>query len=302
MTDCIACRGEAVKTGEVPYSFHFLDQHFAAPIDSGDLYECLTCGLWFKHPYLPAKELASYYNSASDDLPWEGNEARPDFAGATAVLTDALPEGGRVLDLGCYRGRFLRSLGDGFIKFGIEPSSRAAEAASDAGIRIVGKDISALGDEVFDAITLFDVFEHLRDPLGTLDALVAHLRVDGILCVGTGFADSPLFRRTRAKHYYVCMPEHVCFLNEKFLQFLSQRYHSEYRVSILSRNVVSLHSSLRALAINLVELPMLLLGEKERIERWYSTPGLRVIASRGFQPVGSARDHALAVFRKGAAG
>jgi SAM-dependent methyltransferase len=298
ITKCIACQKEAGKIGEVPYAYHFLGKQFSSPLDTGDLYECLTCGLWFKYPYITESELASYYSASSDEYPREGYETRPDFARAGAVLADSFPDGGKVLDVGCYRGEFLNSLLDRFIKYGVEPSSLGAKVASGTGIRILGKDVSTLGDEQFDAITLFDVFEHLTDPLGTLDILFAHLRPNGLLFIATGLADNPLFWRSGAKYGYVCIPEHGCFLTKKFLNFLSDRYLSKHQLHVFSRNNVDFRHRARAIAVNLVNSPMLFLGTKKRIDKWYLSRRLRVVASRGFLPVRATNDHALAVLHK----
>ena len=207
-----------------------------------------------------------------------------------------------MLDVGCYKGGFLRLLPDRFLKQAIEPSVAAAEAASTYKIEIIGNDISALGDRQFDCISLFDVFEHLTEPLATLDTLFAHIRPGGLLCIGTGFADSPEFHRGGSKYSYVCIPEHSCFLTQRFLNFLTDRYRSDYQFATICRAHQDFHTKLRAAAINSINCPMLLLKSKKAIFRWYPIHRLRVITSRGLQPLLATGDHAVVVFRKAPAG
>jgi SAM-dependent methyltransferase len=297
-TSCIACSGEARKIGEVPFSYHFLESQFSTPLDSGNLYECLTCGLWFKHPYLSESAVAEYYRAASDTLAWDSNEARPDFRLVKTLLVETFAQGGSVLDFGCYKGEFLNLLPEAFNKYGIEPSALAAEAAAQKGVGILGGDLSGLGQKEFDAVTLFDVFEHLMDPVATLDALFSHVRPGGLLCIVTGIADDPLFRLAGSQYNYVCMPEHICFLTKTFIAFLGKRYQSTYQLSTLSRTRGGFRSSARAVAINAVNLPMLFLKSKETISKWYPFRRLKVINSKGFLPMWTTDDHALLILRK----
>jgi SAM-dependent methyltransferase len=295
---CIACQGIAHEIGEVPYAYHFLQHHFTTPLDSGNLYECRDCGLWFKSPYLSAEQVADFYRDSPDSLSWESGEDRSDFACAISAINRALPQGGKVLDFGCYTGGFLRQLPEQFLRHGIEPSVTAGEAAAAHKIKIVGRDTSALKGQQFDCITLFDVFEHLIEPLRTLDTLFAHIRPGGLLCIGTGFADSPAFHLSGPKYNYVCMPEHSCFLTRRFLAFLSDRFKSEYEFSIISRIRPGLHWILCAAAINSLNSPMLLLKSKKTIFRWYPSHRLRVLTSRGILPLFDVGDHAVVVFKK----
>jgi SAM-dependent methyltransferase len=294
---CIACRGEARKIGEVPYAYHFLHHNFSTPLDSGDLYECLICGLWFKHPFLSPDLVARFYRDSPDTLSWDNGEWRPDFLCAISAMIQAFPRGGTVLDFGCYKGGFLRLLPDEFQRHGVEPSM-AIETASSCKIEILGRDLTSVRDRQFDCITLFDVFEHLLEPLETLDALFAHTRPGGLLCIGTGFADSTAFHRGASKYSYVCMPEHSCFLTKRFLAFLADRFGSEYELSTISRVRPNIRTRIRATVIDCINSPMLLLKSKGAIFRWYPSHRLRVITSRGLLPIIATRDHVVVVFRK----
>ncbi|MFN3705027.1 MAG: class I SAM-dependent methyltransferase, partial [Thermoflexales bacterium] len=74
----------------------------------------------------------------------------------------------------------------------LEPSSPAAEAARRLGLRVITgtleeTDFSA---RCFDAVTLWDVIEHLHDPAGALRRIARILKPDGILVIRTPNFDS----------------------------------------------------------------------------------------------------------------
>jgi SAM-dependent methyltransferase len=296
---CIACNQEAQKRGEIPFSYHFLNATFSEPLDTGDLYECSTCGLWFKYPYLSESTTTEYYKSSPDTISWGDGKPREDFNTVGAFLEKSFPEGGEILDVGCYRGKFLSQLPNTFSKKGIELSKLAADGAHQAGVEIIGGGVEALkeSDLQFQAVTLFDVFEHLTDPLGTLDILFSRLRPGGALCIVTGTADFWLFRLVGPLFYYSCMPEHVCFITEKFGRFLAARYQASYSYSTLQRTALDARSKIWAIAIDAINAPMLILRRKRRISRFFFSHRLKVINSRGLRPLGS-NDHALVVLRK----
>ncbi|MFM9058661.1 MAG: class I SAM-dependent methyltransferase [Planctomycetaceae bacterium] len=88
-----------------------------------------------------------------------------------------------LLDFGAGTGTFVRTATDaGYAATGIEHSPVArAEARKRHGVPLVEE----AGDD-YDVVTLWDVIEHLRDPIGTLAELRRRMRPDGLLFVETG--------------------------------------------------------------------------------------------------------------------
>jgi SAM-dependent methyltransferase len=97
-----------------------------------------------------------------------------------AALVGAEP--GRLLDVGCGFGHFVAWAHErGWDAWGLEPDPWARESSVAPG-RIVGE-MGEL-DEPFDLITMFDVLEHVPDPVAEAEALRARLRPGGRLLVG----------------------------------------------------------------------------------------------------------------------
>ena len=110
---------------------------------------------------------------------------------------------GRLLDVGCATGDFLSEmkLQPGWSVIGLEPNHAAATRAQHAaGVPVVSAVLNEapFADASFDAITMWDVLEHVHDPLAILDAVARLLRPGGVFVVNhpnTASIDRRLFGR-----------------------------------------------------------------------------------------------------------
>jgi 2-polyprenyl-3-methyl-5-hydroxy-6-metoxy-1,4-benzoquinol methylase len=183
---CLLCVGEKMK------KVH----------DHGDghaLFRCVACGLLQTVPMPDAVELDAYYQKydvmgerdpyyreawgADALVSVEGREARKRYAWAKGVCGPL----GRVLDVGSGPGIFLRILKeDGGEAAGVELNARAAERSGrELGVPVVSGTIDQVTATDFDAVTLWDILEHVADPAGFVVACSRRLKGGGWLLVET---------------------------------------------------------------------------------------------------------------------
>jgi hypothetical protein len=122
---------------------------------------------------------------------YEGTEiAQAVNAGRCALLARHLKDGASVLDIGAGSGAFVRCARSwGFEAHGFDVIPQAAERLHAAGLY-------AEGAQVFDAVTMWDVLEHIEDPQDVLATIRKGARLFVSLPV---FADLTKIRESR--HY-----------------------------------------------------------------------------------------------------
>lgn len=162
----------------------------------------------------------------------------PEKAGMLARLVSHLPsvgaaaelevmripasETGRMLDVGCGGGVFLRRMHKaGWVVVGTEPDVKAAaRLAAREGFPVYGslEDLVRSGEQNFDVIVLGHVIEHLPDPIPTLAMLRTLLSAGGRLMLTTPNALSLGSRMFGAawrgleppRHFNVFSPDSLC--------------------------------------------------------------------------------------------
>jgi 2-polyprenyl-3-methyl-5-hydroxy-6-metoxy-1,4-benzoquinol methylase len=151
---------------------------------------CESCGLVYMNPRPDADELKTIYDTYHQRNgkvkgDWEVM-MRDNFWEVSEMLAKKFPSGGRLLDIGCGYGHFLRIMeGLHWRAEGIDPSTHTVNQAGKAG-RIVTQttiDDAVIPECSFNAVTMFYVLEHVTDPMKTLRKVFSLLVPGGSIVI-----------------------------------------------------------------------------------------------------------------------
>jgi len=154
--------------------------------------KCNECGLIYVNPQCDEKKLMSDYEKAGSNDYWvdvllSSTEQEFNINKFTDFCQrlEGMVEGRKVLDVGCSVGTFLDiARNRGWETTGIELGKKAHRyATEELGLEVIRKPIqdSGLSPESFDAVTLWEVLEHVPDPLDILKQCWKVLKPGGAL-------------------------------------------------------------------------------------------------------------------------
>jgi SAM-dependent methyltransferase len=185
---------------------------------------CRECRSLFVDP-LPSDEqlekvyaATDYYASAERHEPRIRREAseRAHALAALGVRT--------VLDVGCAAGFFLDAARKaGLEATGVEPGPSGDRARTSGHFVVRGTlaDAHELGS--FDAVTLWEVLEHVGNPLALLEQALVHLNPTGVLALSTPSVSGLQGRILGKRFPMVTPPEHLSLFSRTGLERLLRR-------------------------------------------------------------------------------
>lgn len=135
------------------------------------------------------------------------------------------PAPGRLLDVGAFTGVFVDAARRaGWDAVGLEPSAWAVEVARKRGTPMIPGTLADARppDASFDAVTLWDVIEHVPDPLGELRHAAAVLKPGGLLVVHTMDCES-FFARLMGRRWPWLMEMHIVYFSKRTLRAMAER-------------------------------------------------------------------------------
>lgn len=166
------------------------------------MYECLQCGVIYQYPRpTPAKITDFYpsdyqqYTASVRNENWLARFFRKyGLQKRCKIITKYVPNG-RLLDVGCATGDFLSEMRfqTGWQVVGIEPGhTAAAYAHNEEALDVVSGFLNdpPFAKQSFDAITMWDVLEHVYNPREVIRQTVSLLRSGGVLIVNHPNLDS----------------------------------------------------------------------------------------------------------------
>ncbi|MBX6331152.1 MAG: class I SAM-dependent methyltransferase [Gemmatimonadaceae bacterium] len=139
------------------------------------------------------------------------------------------PQRARVLDVGCGAGLFLAYLKDrGVSARGLEVFPRAVRFCREMGLDVSDTDLRDEPDGAYDAIVMFDVLEHLDDPISTVSVAAKKLKPGGFLVGYTPNIHSVAYELMGSQQNTLLPFEHVGFFSDASFTYLAE--HAGLRV------------------------------------------------------------------------
>ena len=190
--------------------------------------QCQQCGLVYTDPRPDGHDIVETYQAVEDLLYLEEREGRVLTFERHLKPLERLtgpPNGRPLLDVGCYAGVFVEiAARHGWDAWGVEPSRWAVEQAQARELHVVQGTLETadLPEATFDVVTMWDVIEHVTDPLGTLQRVHQLLKPGGLLVVHTIDIDS-LFARLMGSRWPWLMEMHIYYFSRRTLQTMLER-------------------------------------------------------------------------------
>lgn len=227
------------------------------------LLKCENCGVSFVYPQPTSSSVATHFQDSPE---LDQDEARNKFErNRERVLSGVAShilrrkKKGRILDVGCATGFFLKRFFDtpDWQTWGVELSSSRADRARKCGITVHNGSILSADfcPCLFDVITVLDTFYYFPQPQTDLKELHRVLSPDGILVIELPLSDARIWRTSgrfgklisgtrlpllrTSDHLFFYNPKSVCLLLRKCgfqVQTIAQLPGN--RQQNLSRNII----------------------------------------------------------------
>ena len=135
----------------------------------------------------PDRQADGFLKGRVHPLRYDGHNSA-DPVEATGILRSFLPNGVRVLDVGCGTGSMTKVITQGKSSqvLGIEPDQTRAELAKSRGIDVFCGTLTEeyfKNRELFDVVIFADVLEHVADPASLLKLAARGLTTSGIVLI-----------------------------------------------------------------------------------------------------------------------
>jgi SAM-dependent methyltransferase len=197
-----------------------------------DILQCRACGLGRAEAdgFDPARYYtAGYFSGRHADgyADYVATEPvlRAQFKREVEFVRRFCPSG-RLVEIGCAYGFFLKEAQARFEVAGIELAGDAAAHCRRAGLNVLNgvaddQNLDHLGPA--DVVVLLDVIEHLSDPFDTLERCAKRLKPPGLIVLTTGDFGSPLARLAGVRWRLMTPPQHLWYFTLESVRIWAQR-------------------------------------------------------------------------------
>jgi len=190
--------------------------------------QCLDCGLVYSNPRWDDSDLMESYEAVQDPLYLQERQGRVlTFEKHLLPLEEITgPANGRkLLDVGCYTGVFLEiAARHGWDAWGIEPSQWAAELTRQQKLNVIEGTLETanLPEASFDVVTMWDVIEHVADPMAEVRRAHRVLRPGGLIVIHTMDIDS-WFSRLMGPRWPWLMEMHIYYFSRRTIAAMLEK-------------------------------------------------------------------------------
>jgi len=219
---CPFCGSHAFRTRIVKHGFTYVT--------------CTQCSFVYVNPQLTPEAVRNVYNDEDVRefffrellLPYVERDQKPEFERRIDELKRAVRNPNpRLLDVGCAAGLFLLLASQrGFEVEGLELNNSYVDyIKSHRPLKVQAK----LLEEVhyphasFDVVTLWDVLEHLPNPVGTLGEVARILKGNGVVAFTTINHNCINEKLLKAHWRYYMPPDHLCSFTPALLHSMLHR-------------------------------------------------------------------------------
>ncbi len=180
-----------------------------------DIKKCRRCGTVYFDPMIAGD--ATYYRYLSRNVSWYYSAKRWEYPIVSEILTNENPK--LFLEMGCGAGHFLRlARSRGYEGHGCEFNPQFIETLRKDGFHIITE---LSGNETrYDALFMFQVLEHLKDPYSFLASLLPNIRPGGVAVLSTPVRPSCA---AVSANPFLQPPHHLWLPTVSAFRFLAER-------------------------------------------------------------------------------
>ena len=182
---------------------------------------CADCGFGWQHPLPTAQNVRNYYEGQPPYILQGAQEKEVGFSRRIHRINALQPDRGRLLDVGSGLGYFLNlAKKDGWDVLGVEPQESSVKYCREQmGLEVCQGHVEDLeaAPESFDVVTLWDVWEHVHEPLPFLKMCADLVAPGGLLVIAIPNASGWPARLFKGRWRYV-MSTHLNYFTTSFVE------------------------------------------------------------------------------------
>lgn len=194
-----------------------------------DLIKCGNCGVVRVEPMPAEGEMWKYYNAGYYGDGGRAKRYLERMIGGWSNLGNKrliakFSRGGRLLDIGCGRGEFLKTFcAAAWDLYGVEPNKEGyAQNVARAHAKIFNADLIACAfrSGYFDVITMWHVFEHVRHPNEQLREIHRILKDRGLLIIAVPNIEGIGFKTGGRHWFHLDCPRHLYHYDPRTIRMI----------------------------------------------------------------------------------